>query len=212
MGENRPNSFEHKRAKEIKAQIDESPCFVIDLHTTTSHMGRTVILCSYDPLNITVADALAKNAPDCKIIGSPDPHKKYLVSQSQMGMMVEVGPVANGLIEPKALEGSLGLLEIIFQSLVENLAPRGDFEIYEEIQDIPYPQSENGELKAYIHSEFQGKDFVPVKGKYSAFQTFSGETIHFETSEILYPIFINEAAYYPQQLAFTLCRKKPFPK
>jgi hypothetical protein len=38
--------------------------------------------------------------------------------------------------------------------------------------------------------------------------TFQKESIEMKIDEDLYPIFINEAAYYPQKLAFTLCRKK----
>ncbi len=202
-------TFEHKRAREIKARIDESPCFVIDLHTTTSNLGKTIILSHYEKINCFVASALTEKISDCRVIGSPDPQKKYLASQSPFGMMIEVGPIPNGILEAKALEGTLEILDGILSSLStlpEHL--NGAMEYYEEAQDQHYPKNEKGELSAYIHSEFQGKDFTKIFGDYTPFRSFSGTDIQLKTSEELYPIFINEAAYYPQQLAFTLCRKR----
>jgi succinylglutamate desuccinylase len=204
-------TFEHKRAQEILAQISKSPCFVIDLHTTTSNMGKTVILSHYEKLNCYVAGELSAKISDCRIIGSPDPQRKYLASQSPFGMMVEVGPIPNGIVEATALEGTLEILETtleLLSSVHEGVS--GDVLMYEEGQDIFYPKDSKNQISAYIHSGFQGQDFQPINGKYTPFRSFSGEDLSFETSEELYPIFINEAAYYPQQLAFSLCRKKLF--
>lgn len=203
------SSYEHLRAHEIKQIIDREPCFVIDLHTTTSHMGKTVIVSHYLPQNLHLCAKLAKQFSDCRIIGSPDPNKKYLASQSDNSLMIEVGPVANGVVDAAALEGTLLLLEFILEVLASShQAPESDLEMYEEAQDVYYPKSENGEITGYIHSGFQGRDFHALKGKYTPFKTFGGSKVELETQEELYPIFINEAAYYPQQLAFTLCRRK----
>ena len=205
----RPHSYEYVRALELKKIIQAEPCFVIDLHTTTSNMGATVIISHYNSVNFGVASKLSNELSDCRVIGSPDPKRKYLVSQSDFGLMIEVGPVANGTIEPKALEKTLAVLEIVLKTIEENHFSRnGELEIYEEIQDFSYPTDSSGELSAYIHPDFQGKDFVPVNGAYSPFKSFNGEELNFQTSENLYPIFINEAAYYPSKHAFTLCRKK----
>lgn len=209
LHEDRPDSYEHARAKELKSLIDKEPCFVIDLHTTTSNMGNTVIISHDRPMNFFVAKNLTSKLPDCRVILSPDPHKKYLASQSEFSMMIEVGAVANGVIDGIVLEGTLQVLREILRSL----STPGDFtggsvDIYEEIEDVYYPQNENGEILAYIHSEFQHKDFYPVNGTYTPFKAFTGEDLRKETKEELFPIFINEAAYYPDKLAYTLCRKR----
>ena len=73
---------------------------------------------------------------------------------------------------------------------------------------MKYPLDEKGQLSAYIHSGFQGQDFTLLEGNYTPFRKFSGEEITFKTLGPRYPIFINEAAYYPQQLAYTLCEKR----
>lgn len=207
--EERPDSFEHQRARELKAMIDKEPCFVLDLHTTTSNMGNTVIISHEEPLNFHVAANLHKNLSDTRVILSPDPNKKYLASQSQFGMMIEVGPVANGVINGMALEATLALIREVLRSISTlTTVTAGAVEIYEEIEDIFYPQNENGDLTSYIHKDFQGKDFAPLEGSYIPFKSFFGSDESRVTKETLYPIFINEAAYYPVKQAYTLCRKR----
>jgi aspartoacylase len=209
LSEDRPHSFEHQRAKELKVLIDKEPCFVIDLHTTTSNMGNTVIISHDRPLNFFVAKNLTEKLSDCRVILSPDPNKKYLASQSEFGMMIEVGPVANGVVDGVVLEGTLQLMREILHALsTQKDFTSGSVEIYEEIEDVYYPQNENGEITSYIHRDFQDKDFIPVNGTYLPFKSFSGENETRVTKEELYPIFINEAAYYPVKLAYTLCRKR----
>lgn len=209
LNEDRPDSFEHNRAMELKAMIDKAPCFVLDLHTTTSNMGKTVIISHDQTMNFHVASQLSQKFSDCRVIVSPDPNKKYLASQSEFGLMIEVGPVANGVINAVVLEDTLQLMREVLRAISTptNLTG-GSVEIYEEIEDIFYPENENGDVAAYIHKDFQNKDFVPIHGYYTPFRTFEGEEVNMETKEVLYPIFINEAAYYPTRLAYTLCRKR----
>lgn len=202
-------SYEHLRAREIKLLIDSGPCFVLDLHTTTSAMGNTLIIAHPDPVNFAIARFVSEKVPETRIILSPDPERKYLASQSTFGLMIEVGPVANGVLHSRALEGTLQLIKAVLEALSTlPTHPKGEVELYEEIEDVFYPKCENQEIRAYIHADFQDKDFVPLNGKYTPFKTFEGENIERKTSETLYPIFINEAAYYPTGLAFTLCRKR----
>jgi succinylglutamate desuccinylase len=209
LHESRPDSFEHKRARELKDMILKEPCFVLDLHTTTSNMGNTVIISHDRPMNFFVAKNLSEKLSDCRVILSPDPNRKYLASQSEFGMMIEVGPVANGVIDGVVLEGTLQLLREVLSTLSTlSSLTGGSVEIYEEIEDVHYPQNENGEITSYIHKDFQDKDFFAVKGPYIPFKSFEGEDQERVTKEELYPIFINEAAYYPVKLAYTLCRKR----
>ena len=209
LNENRPDSYEHKRAREIREKILAQDCFVIDLHTTTSAMGNTLILTNYNPLVLWVAREIQTKIADSRIIGSPDPNKKYLASQVGNSLMIEVGPIANGVIDPKVFEGTFQLVDQILLSLSEAPeGPQGEIELYVEVEDVKYPLDNDGEISAYIHSGFQGKDFVELDGSYTPFRRFSGEEITSKTLGPRYPIFINEAAYYPQHLAYTLCEKR----
>jgi aspartoacylase len=208
LHESRPASYEHRRARELKALIQAAPCFVIDLHTTTANMGKTLILSDYDPRNLFVAEACARRFPDCRLIGSPDPAGKYLATQSAHNLMIEVGPVANNLLDPICLESTIALLDHILATL--SMLPdelHGSVELYEELEDVKYPIGADGELDGYVHPELQGQDFTALKGTFKAFRRFSGEDVSMACSEERFPIFINEAAYYRVNQAFTLCRK-----
>jgi aspartoacylase len=203
------NTYENTRAREIKEIIQRAPCLVLDLHTTTANMGNTIIVSNYNSLNLSLCAKLSTHIRDCRIIGAPDPSSKYLANQSEFGLILEVGPVANGVVSAVALESTLALVESILTELsTENMQTNGSLEIYEETLDVHYPKNEKGELNGYIHSELQGKDFQPLSGTFVPFRTFQNQEIVMGLEEKLFPIFINEAAYYPQNLAFTLCRKK----
>lgn len=208
LGEDRKSSYEHARAREIKSMIDAAPCFVIDLHTTTANMGTTVILTHLSELNLQVSAELLRRIPDCRVISSPDPTRKYLAGQSLEGLMIEVGPVANGVIEASALESTIAVLENVLMIIDhQQVATHGKIDLFEEIEDVYYPTDKQGQISAYIHKSLQDKDFLPLRGNYPAFQSFDGETVERQAKEELFPIFINEAAYYPQKIAFILCRK-----
>jgi succinylglutamate desuccinylase len=199
----RPHSFEHHRAREIQALINQEECFVIDLHTTTSNMGSTLIVTQDHPMNFSLCAGIGNS----KTIFSPDAEKKYLASQSNTAVMIEVGPVPNSIITAHALHETLRILrELLTQISVKKPTPK-ILEVYEEVEDVYYPQNE-GEIDGHIHEGFQGQDFKEIRGEYTPFRLFSGEEITKETKEILYPVFINEAAYYSAKLAFTMCRKK----
>lgn len=203
------STYEHKRAHEIRNLITKEDVFVIDLHTTTSNMGKTIILTDYNPLTLYVSQVLTKTLSDCRVIGAPDPYKKYLASQTPKSLMIEVGPVANSVIDPVVLEGTIELLDACFKALSDAPSePHGEVLMYEEVQDVHYPKNEKGEISGYIHAKFQGCDFQKLEGNCTPFKTFAGEEISLKIEGTKYPIFINEAAYYPQQLAFTLCEVK----
>jgi len=209
LNEHRPHSYEHLRAKEIFQLIKNEKCFVIDLHTTTSNLGETVIVTQENDFNFTLLAKLQEKRPQTKIILSPDPQKKYLVGQSSFGFMIEVGPVANNLLEGKILESTLEILSDALQILTKSqLSEVSKLEVFEEMKDVYYPVDDAGERMAYIHPEFSGKDFSPFKGQVKVFKSFKGEDISISNPDEVFPIFINEAAYYPHNLAFTLCQKK----
>jgi succinylglutamate desuccinylase len=206
LDENRKQSYEHQRAKELKELITHN-CLVIDLHTTTSNMGNTLILTQDQPINFYLASKIVEKDKNTKVLFSPDPEKKYLASQSPFGLMIEIGPVPNSVLDGRTLQATLDLLRgILHEISTFTHLSTGSIEIFEEVEDVFYPEHK-GELCAYIHQDFQGKDFQHILGEFIPFRTFEGGEVTNKTTEKLYPIFINEAAYYPEKLAFTLCKK-----
>ena len=59
-----------------------------------------------------------------------------------------------------------------------------------------------------IHPNLQSKDYQPLHPGDPLFITFDGETINYEGNATVYPVFINEAAYYEKSTAMCLTRKR----
>jgi len=206
LNENR-TTYEAQRAKEIQRIIQKESCIVIDLHTTTSHMGNTLIISQEIPENLFLCALVQNNSPTTKILLAPDPKRKYLISQSNFGLMIEIGPIANNVITATALEETLDLLVLILSHINHFRPNLTEVEVFEEVEDVYYPMDTEGHLTAYIHSEISDRDYCQLSKNYKAFMGFDGREIERTSAEVTYPIFINEAAYYPSKLAFTLCRK-----
>lgn len=202
-------TYEYKRGLEIQNEIKaQNPDWIFDLHTTTANLGSTLIITQDKEENFKLAAAVKSRLPHINVIFSPDPTGKYLLSQKKQGLMIEIGPIAGSIVEPKILLETKQILETIFSFLEnEDFLTFDQLEYFEEIKDIFYP-NENGEITAMIHPELQSKDFHPLKRGASLLLSFDNHTIKYEEEEELYPIFINEAAYYPSKLAFTLCKKQ----
>jgi len=88
--------------------------------------------------------------------------------------------------------------------------------VYKGLGVRSYPRHADGELAAMVHPSLQGRDFCELRVGDPVFQTHSLETICFGSDEdptalpagaesmTFYPFFINEAAYYEVDVAFTL--------
>jgi N-acyl-aromatic-L-amino acid amidohydrolase len=53
----------------------------------------------------------------------------------------------------------------------------------------------------------QDHDFEPLRPGEPIFKLFSGEDVLYEGDSIVYPVFINEAAYYEKHVAFLKSEK-----
>ena len=59
-----------------------------------------------------------------------------------------------------------------------------------------------------IHPNLQFKDYEPLNPGQPMFLTFEGKTIAYEGKSTVYPVFINEAAYYEKGVAVCLTEKQ----
>lgn len=59
-----------------------------------------------------------------------------------------------------------------------------------------------------VHPNLQDKDYIKLKKGDPLFITLEGESIVYDKDEEIYPLFINEAAYYEKGFAMCLTQKK----
>lgn len=209
------SSYEAQRAKEIyhifSSKNTEYSDLIIDLHSTTAHMGLTFILDSRHPFNLRLAAHLTSFYPNLKVLasGTQNEDSSVLRSISQLGCTLEVGAVAQGVLDGTLFQQTEELVGTILDCIEADnqgtIPPvKNPLTIYQKIQSIDYPRNESGELQAMIHPRLQFRDYEPLNPGDPMFLTFDGESVLYEGKSTVYPVFINEAAYYEKGIAMYL--------
>ena len=213
------SSYEAQRAKEIyrsfSSKNTQQQNLIIDLHSTTSNMGLTFILASQDSFNLQLAAHLTFVYPHLKLLASitNNQDSPLLRSISPLGGTLEVGAVAQGVLDASLFQQTEEVIGTILD-LVETYnqgtaaAAKNPLTIYHSIGAIDYPRNEQGEIQAMIHPQLQYRDYEPLNPGDPMFLTFDGESVLYEGTSTVYPIFINEAAYYEKGMAMCFAQKQ----
>ncbi|MFK8137938.1 MAG: aspartoacylase [Bdellovibrionales bacterium] len=210
QSENTPEMHESKLAARILGEfkLDQFD-FVIDLHSTTTNMGLTCIL----PERNTVLEKLLlyvqRQVKSLKIIYYGEAGDAYLTSKCKNGIVVEVGPVANNLIDPNVYLKTKELLSILMEAINDGKYSKisGQLEVYAWDQKVTY-QKEDDLFLNMVHPDRQGKDFKPLQKGEPLMLGFDGEVELYMGEEEVFPIFINEAAYYNYGYSMVLTKKR----
>lgn len=198
--------YERQRASDVLNKVKDYD-LVLDLHTTTSNMGATVIFCDHNPEIYSLLSFISQSLPDTKFLYNPDPYSQYLISNSRIGLVVEVGPVANSTLNPIVFELSKAIANVVAQWDNSNQLEER-IEYYEYVRTIDYIYNESNKLCSMLNPEFQNRDFCELKDKEALLMDFDAKPIYFDGLEGLKPVFINEAAYYAYEYAMQLVEQK----
>ena len=120
---------------------------------------------------------------------------------AKYGFALEIGPIPNGIIRHdilrKAYDTALACLDFVENTNNNKAVNTYDYlEIYEHFKTVEFPKDPNGNINAVIHENVQDNDFKPLKKGDPIFERFDGEVIYNQEEEVLFPVFVNEAAYY----------------
>lgn len=220
LEDNTLNSKEQARAKEINELLgpkgNPRVDFIIDLHTTTSNMGPTLLLTKKGTFYNQLAAYVTQKMPQV-IVSCDEDHKAnsehhFLSSIANDCVMVEVGPVPQSVLRQDVFEQSeemtmhiLDFIELYNNNQVPQLPET--VSAYRFIESITLPLNEDGSRNGMIHKDIQDKDFTEIKTGQPLFTTFDGEVICYQGEKTLFGSFINEAAYYDNNLAMSLLEK-----
>lgn len=206
--------YEEKRAKEIASKL-KNVDLIIDLHSSTANMGLTILPSSRHPFNLRLAAYLSTLHPDVRVCygakcNADDP---MLRSLSPLGCTIEVGAIAQGVLNADLFQQTEMLIQAILDYIEAmnrgNILPAPSSSIvYQTISSVDYPRNSSGELQAMIHPQLQFKDYQPLHPGDPMFLTFMGESISYQGKSTVFPIFINEAAYYEKGIAMTLTEQQ----
>lgn len=210
-------NLELQRAHELNQLLgpkmkDPKMDFILDLHTTTADMGVTLIV--YEKMfNLRMAGYIQSKMDDVHIYSSD---KKYedtigLQSIAPHSMLVEIGPVAQGLLRHDVYDKMQAVcrhaLDYVQKHNAEDYSFHGKIEAFQRGTVVYYPVDEYSRITAIIHKDFQHRNYELLKPGEPIFYTFGGETLFFEGNESGYPVFTNEAAYLEKNVAFRLNKK-----
>ncbi|KTF79090.1 hypothetical protein cypCar_00041012 [Cyprinus carpio] len=150
----------------------------------------------------------------CSVLLNEHPQLKYSTTRSvaKHPVGLEVGPQPQGVLRSNVFESMRTILKHaldfieLFNSGVE--FPPCTVDVFRVQERMDYPRDTNGNITAMVHPHLQDCDWEPLNRGDPVFLTFDGRTILYEGANTVYPTFINEAAYYEKQQAFTTtCRE-----
>lgn len=212
-------SYEDQRAKEIAAQLgpkDQSSVdLIIDLHSTTANMGLTIFSSSKHPFNVRLAAYLSDIHPAvrvcCGVQSSQD--APLLRSLSPLSCTIEVGAIAQGILDANLFQQTEMLIYAILDYIDamnqgNPLPAPAMLTVYQAVSSLDFPRNSKGELQGMIHPQLQFRDYEPLSHGSPIFLGWTGETIFYKGDATVFPIFINEAAYYEKGIAMILTEKR----
>lgn len=212
-------AYEAHRAKALRdefGQAGQTPVdFIIDLHSTTSNAKLMLILDNLDALTLNLAAHLSSIQPNVKIYHSGSSGRKQdaLRSLAQYRLGIEVGPVAHGTLDATLFRQTE---ELVYQTLDyleqynrnKTTARKSSLILYQYVGTVDYPRDARGELLGMIHPQLQFNDYEALNPGDPMFITVDGAAMVYQEESTVYPVFINEAAYYEKGIAMYLTRKQ----
>ena len=199
------SEWEVERARALLAthgSSGEEPCLVaIDLHSTTAAMQGELGLPIY--------------------LHEGDPRQTgYLAEHWPCGLVIEVGPVPQGVLTALVTEQTRLALEVGLALLAK--ARRGRLPqprrlvVHRHLASLDLPRRSDGSPAALIHPLRQHRDWQPLRPGDPLFVGPDGTTQAYRPPAGLeerpvWPVFINEAAYGEKGIALGLTAREVWP-
>jgi aspartoacylase len=213
-------NYEQSRAKVLNAQLgpkgNARTDLLIDLHNTTSNMGACLILTQAGPFYNKLAAYVKMVMPEA-VISQDEDHfaaedHALMCTLGRYGVLVEVGPQPQSVLRQDILQlmDSMTRHILDFVELYNNNAlpalPKHT-EAFRYLRSIKLPVNDKGERIGMVHKNVQDNDYQPINPGDPIFTLFDGTEICYDGEVTVYPTFINEAAYYDNNLAMSLNEK-----
>lgn len=219
-----PAPFEFRRARELNKIYGPKGAntrtdLILDVHNTGANMGLCLILSARDPFTMRASAVLTQEFEDAWIYYQPEERSAspYFGTVAKADVCIEIGPQQHGTLNAAIFERSEKLVKRYLELADEwnrgELQKRAPIQVdvYTQLRDLGYPKPQGGgSIQAMIHPELDGRDYRELKKGDKLFRTFDGKDILFEgepDGRPVYPIFINEPAYYEKDIAMSLTLK-----
>ena len=209
--------YEQLLAKNIYQYFQASQVdFMIDIHSSTANMGLTIILGNEHPLTLSLAASLSASNHLIKVLRTTKKQAETrLRSICPLGITIEVGAVAQGILDPVIFQQTealvLAILDYVDKFNQQHLPTIPEvLTCYEIVENVDFPRNEQGEIIAMVHPHLHGNDYCSLKPGEPIFVQFDGSVLVYEGKETVYPVFINESAYREKGIAMALSKSLNF--
>lgn len=221
LADSTKSTYEDILAKNIDAKLGPKGSektavdFIVDLHSTTSNMGLSIVIDNDSKLAWQAAAYLKDMEPNLQIFRWRGDTKEvsFVNSITKDGFAIEVGAIPQGVLRAdiffkteKLIHHLLDFFEKYNSSRLQTVYK--NIEIFDHIKLLDFPRDKKGKLNATIHPNLQDNDYQKLTPKDPLFVTLEGEVIEYKEKEELYALFINEAAYYEKGFAMCLAKKR----
>ena len=210
------------RARELLAEHGPQgrrPCpLVIDLHSTTSGMGNCLVVYGRRPADLALAAAVqARLGLPIYLHEADNAQTGFLVERWPCGLVIEVGPVPQGLIQAAICRQTQLALEAACACLAA--AARGDLRlpqgltVHRHCGSLDLPRDGSDQPAAAVHPLRQNRDWQPLQSGDLLFWQADGAAQRLPEAkaaamEGFWPVFINEAAYGEKHIALSLTQRE----
>jgi aspartoacylase len=191
---------------------------VLDLHSTTSSMGNCLVVYGRRPADLALAAAIqARLGLPIYLHEGDAAQRGFLVEGWPCGLVIEVGPVPQGVIEPRLCRQSQLALEAALEALASagqaRLSQPPWLVVHRHRASLDLPRDGGGWPLACMHPQRQGRDWQPMGPGDLLFRTAAGAAISYEPpagleGQQVWPVFINEAAYGEKRIALSLTSRE----
>jgi len=212
------NEVELQRARQLLschgADAASPSLVVIDLHSTTSAMGNSLVLYGRRPADLALAAGMQG------VLGLPiylheadTSQTGFLVESWPCGLVIEVGPVPQGVIQaPICRQSQFGVeaaLAVLAAAQRARLRLPAELVVHRHLGSLDLPRHPDGSPAACLHPELQHRDWRPLRPGDPVFIDPCGKAIGLVlppnlAEESVWPVFINEAAYGEKGIALSL--------
>lgn len=187
---------------------------IIDLHTSTANMGVNLVLTKHDAFHHSMMGYMSTQRDDVVVTSEAEmiPDHHFLCALAERNVIVEVGPVAQGLLHHETIEkteqATYQLLDFVERYNAQQLPELPEsITVFEYTGKISFPRNENNEPLGIVHKDIQYRDFSLLNTGDPIFLMQDGSVITYRDKPT-YISFVNEAAYYDQGFAFCTLDKK----
>jgi aspartoacylase len=196
----------------------------LDLHSTTASMGNSLVVYGRRPCDLALAAGIQQRLGLPVYLHEADAAQSgFLVESWPCGLVIEVGPVPQGVLRAaicqqtqRALEAALAVLAA---AAAGALRLPHQLVVHRHLGSVDLPRRDDGSPAVLLHPRLEGADWQPLRPSDPVFIDRTGGPVplgaalppHLPAQATYWPVFINEAAYGEKGIAFSLTTRESWP-